>query len=89
MEKEIEVNGKKFVVRELLNSEIKKLPTILEIDSPEVKTQKNEEIIKQETILASGITEEEYNKLTRKEFLTIRMAILKLNTPDQDFWATN
>ena len=82
---EIEVNNRKFQVRELLNKEVADLPQIEEVDSPQVKEEKNKESIKRETILSTGMTSEEYDKLTRKEFLSLRLAILKINTPDQDF----
>jgi hypothetical protein len=89
MEKEIIVNGKKFKIRELLNSEARDLPRSEETDTPEVKKKIQDESIKTETLLCANITSEEYDKLTLKEYLTLRKAILDLNTPEKDFWVTN
>lgn len=86
MNKEIKVNEKVYTIRELLNKEVKDFPQILDTDTDEVKKQKNDEAIKKEILLCTGITEEDFNNLTRKEYLTIRLAILKLNTPEPNFW---
>ena len=63
MEKEIEVNGKKFVVRE-----------ILAIDVDGIDFNNRTEAVKKQVIFSTKISEEEYNKLTMKE----RLAIMKM-----------
>jgi hypothetical protein len=89
MNKEIIVNEKKFLVRELLNRELKLFPKVLLTDTEEDKKRKEDERIKMEVMLGANLTELEYENLTMKEHLTLRKAILDLNTPDKDFWATN
>lgn len=86
MEKQINVNGRIFKIRELLNKETKQLPQFLDSDTDDIKKQKNEDALKIETTLCTGLSDDEYNALTRKEYLTIRLAILELNTPERNFW---
>ena len=69
--KEVEVNGKKFVVRELLATEL---------DNIDLNDSKNS--IRKQVILSTGISEDEYNKLTVKERGAILKVITELNYPD-------
>jgi hypothetical protein len=87
--KKVKVNGKEYEIRELLNSEAQKLPKVTEIMTIEEKEKTNLESIKQETMLCANITSEQYEALTYKEYLTLRQAILQLNTPEKDFWVAN
>lgn len=89
MNKKITVNGKEYTVREILNSEVQKLPKINEVMSVEEKEKVNLESTKQETMLCANLTSEEFDNLTYKEYLTLRQAILQLNTPEKDFWVTS
>lgn len=69
MEKEVIVNDKKFKVRELLATE---LDVALEL------TDKKESLRKQIT-LSTGITDDEYAKLTVKERMQIVVAMNEVN----------
>jgi hypothetical protein len=89
MQKELQVNGRKFKIRELLNSEAQSLPKYQDNDTSEVKEAKSKDSLKQETMLCASLTEEEYNTLSFKEYLTLRRAILELNTPETNFWVTS
>ena len=89
MEKELIVNGKTYKIRELLNSEFQAFPRINESLTKEEQESINKENIKRETMLCANITSEEYNNLTYKEYLTLRKAILDINTPEKDFWVAN
>jgi len=71
MEKEIAVNGRKIVVRELL---------AIEID--DINWDDKKESLKQQVILSTGMKDEEYQKLTVRERLTIVQAINELNYGD-------
>ena len=68
---EVEVNGKKFQVRELL---------AIEVD--DINWDDKKEAIKKQVMLSSGMKEEEYVKLTVKERLGIVNAINELNFVD-------
>lgn len=68
MQEEIDINGKKFLVRELL---------AIELD--DVNWDDKKSAIKQEVILSTRIKEEEYNALTVKERLSIINKINELN----------
>jgi hypothetical protein len=71
MQKEIEVNGRKFVVKEML---------AVDLDSLNLDDKK--ESVKVQVISSTGMTEEEYLKLTVKERLAIMNAINELNFQD-------
>lgn len=66
--KEIEVNGKKFVVRELLAKDV-----------DDINWDDKKEALKKQVILSTGISNEEYDKLTLKERLTIITSINEIN----------
>ena len=68
MQKEIEVNGKKFVVRELLA-----------IDVDGIDFNNKIEAIKKQVVLSTSMTEEEYKNLTIKERLLIINEINAIN----------
>jgi hypothetical protein len=68
MQEEIDVNGKKFIVRELL---------AIELD--DINWDDKKEAIKKEVILSTGISEEEFKGLTVKERLSIINKINELN----------
>jgi len=68
MEKEIDVNGRKFKIRELL---------AIELDDIDWNDKK--QAIKKQVILSTGISEEEYAKLTVKERLEIIKEINEIN----------
>jgi len=70
MEKEIEVNGKKFKIRELL---------AIELDGMDFSEEKKMDSIKKEVCLSTGISEEEYKLLTIKERLSIIEVINEIN----------
>lgn len=73
MEKEeISVNGKKFIVRELLATELDEIT-----DMTDKKAS-----LKKQVMLGANITEEEYNKLTVKERFSIIETMNKLNLTD-------
>lgn len=71
MQKELELNGKKITVRELL---------AIELD--DINFDDKKEAVKKQVTLSTGISEEEYNKLTVKERLSIVNAINDLNFQD-------
>jgi hypothetical protein len=89
MERKIKVNGREFVIRELLNKEMSEFKQIEENLTVTQKEETIKENIKKETMLCANITSEEFDKLTYKEYLTLRKAIVELNTPDSDFWVTS
>lgn len=89
MNKKINVNGKEYTVREMLNVEAQALPKVTDVMTPEEKEKTNQESVKKETMMCVGITSEEYDALTYKEYLTLRQAVLMINTPEKDFWVTN
>jgi len=68
MEKQIEVNGKTFKVRELL---------AIELD--DINFDDKKEAIKKQVILSTGLTDDEYSKLTAKERLCIIETINEIN----------
>ncbi len=68
MEQEVNVNGKKFVVRELLG---------IEMDT--INFENKPEAIKKQVMLSTGIKEEDYNKLSVKERFAIVKAINIVN----------
>jgi hypothetical protein len=65
---EIEVNNKKFKIRELL---------AVELDDVDWSDKKN--AIKKQVILSTGISEDDYSKLTVKERMAIIQQINKIN----------
>ena len=73
MQKEIEVNGKKFIIRELLAKEV---------DDANVDWNNQTEARKVQLTLATGITSEDYDKLTMKERLKIQQTFNELNIED-------
>jgi hypothetical protein len=89
MQKKISVNGKEYTVREMLNIEAQNLPKVVETMTKEEQEIANKESVKQETMMCANITSEQYDALTYKEYLTLRQAILQLNTPEKDFWVAN
>jgi len=68
MEKEIIVSEKKFKVRELLA-----------IETDDIDWDNRPLALKKQVILSTGISEEEYNKLTVKERLNIIQTINEIN----------
>ena len=69
--KEVIIGEKKFVVRELL---------AIELD--DIDLSDNKISIKKQVMLSTGISEEEYAKLTVKERMAILKVITELNYPD-------
>lgn len=68
MEKEIDVNGKKFRVREL---------KAIELD--DINWDDKKTAIKNQVMLSTGMNDNEYNGLTVKERLNIVRAINEIN----------
>ena len=68
MKREIEVEGRKFIVRELLG---------IEVD--EINFEDKKEAIRKQVTLSTGLTDDEYNKLTVKERLSIMNVIGEIN----------
>ena len=68
---DIEVNGKKFTIRELL---------AVEVD--DINFDDKKEAIKKQVILSTGMSDEVYKALTLKERLSIVNAINELNFVD-------
>ena len=68
MQKEIDVNGKKFIVREMLATEV-----------DDINWDDRKEAIKKQVMISTGITEDEYNKLTIKERLLIIQTMNEIN----------
>jgi hypothetical protein len=68
MKREIEVEGRKFIVRELLG---------IEVD--EINFEDKKEAIRKQVTLSTGLTDEEYNQLTVKERLSIMNVIGEIN----------
>ena len=68
MQKEVEANGKKFIVRELLA-----------IETDDINWDDRKDAIKKQVMISTGITEEDYNKLLVRERLAIVRAINELN----------
>ena len=66
--KEVEVNGKKFVVRELLAKDV-----------DDINFDDKKEAVKKQVILSTQISEEEFNNLTMKERLVIFKIINEIN----------
>jgi hypothetical protein len=89
MERKIKVNGKEYQIRELLNKEMQEYAVVDETMTQEKKAEIVKENIKKETMACASITSEQYDALTYKEYLTLRKAIIELNTPESDFWVTN
>lgn len=71
MKKEIEVNGRKFVIRELLA-----------VEMDDIDFGNRPEAIKKQVICSTGITEDDYKNLTVKERTAILNVINELNNPD-------
>lgn len=69
MEKEINVNGKVFKIRELLASEFDICSDIVD----------KKESLKKQVLFSTGMSEEEYSKLTFKERLTIVQTMNDVN----------
>jgi hypothetical protein len=68
MENEIEVNSRKFKIRELL---------AIELDDVDWNDKKI--AVKKQVLLSTGMSEEDYSKLTVKERLKIIVEINKIN----------
>jgi hypothetical protein len=68
VEKEIDVNGRKFKIRELLAIELDDIDWNDKIAS-----------IKKQVLLSTGMSEEEYKKLTVRERISIIQAITDVN----------
>ena len=68
MEKEIEIDEKKYKVRELLG---------IEVD--DINFENKKEAVKRQVMLSTGISEEEFNKLTLKQRLKIINVINEIN----------
>jgi hypothetical protein len=68
MKKEITIGDKKFIVRELL---------AIEVD--DINWDDRKEAIKKQVMLSTGINEQEYNSLTRKERLHLINTINEIN----------
>jgi hypothetical protein len=68
MKREIEVEGRKFIVRELLG---------IEVD--DINFEDKKEAIRKQVTLSTGLTEAEYNQLTVKERLSIMNVIGEIN----------
>jgi hypothetical protein len=68
VEHEIEVNNRKFRIRELLAIELD------DVDWSDRKTA-----VKKQVLMSTGMSEEEYSKLTVKERLAIIQEINKIN----------
>ena len=68
VEKEIEISGKKFVIKEL---KYKELTSFIELEKSEAA--------KKMIFLSTGISEEEYNNLSIKEGIEIQNAINEIN----------
>lgn len=66
---EVKVNNKTYEIRELLAVELDKI----------LENQDKKEILKNQVLVSTGLSDEEYSKLTVKERLTIVQAINKLN----------
>lgn len=73
MQKEIEVNGKKFTVREVLAKEI---------DEADIDWNNKKESLKKQLMLATGLSSEAYDNLTMKERIKIQQAFNELNIDD-------
>jgi len=68
MQKNIEVNGKTFIVKEILAIDLDKIDFTNKIDA-----------IKMQVVLSTGISDEDYKQLTIKERLYIINAINDIN----------
>ena len=68
MVEEIDIDGRKFKIRELL---------AIELDDIDWNDKKN--AIKKEVILSTGLSEDEYTKLTVKERMKIVQKINEIN----------
>lgn len=68
MEKEIEINGKKFTVKELKYKDITSL-----------SNENQAETAKTLLVNSTGITEEEFNELTMREGIQIQKAVNEVN----------
>ena len=73
MEKEVIVNGKKFIVKEIL---------AIDVDNASINWEDVNDSRKKQLTLATGLTDEEYSKLTFKERLLIQKAFNELNVED-------
>jgi len=68
MQKEIKIGEKTFVVREMLA-----------VEMDEINFDDKKEAIKKQITFSTGINEEDYNKLTVKERLTIVQTMNEVN----------
>ena len=68
MDKEVEVNGKKYIVKELKYKDIAKFSNTTKEDTP-----------KNIMLLSIEMTEDEYNELSMKDGLEIQKVINELN----------
>lgn len=69
---EVNINGRVFVVRELLATEL-----------DDVNWQDTKSLIKKQVILSANLKEEEYNQLTLRERLGLIKAINEVNGLDE------
>jgi hypothetical protein len=73
MERNIEVNGKKFIVRELLAKEV---------DEADINWEDTKDARKKQLMLSTNLTSDEYDNLTMKERLKIQQTFNELNIED-------
>lgn len=74
MEKQVEINGKTFVVKELMYSDVISLSSTDTAESA-----------KQLMLKSVGLTEEEFNNLSMKEGVILQKEINELNGLGEDF----
>jgi hypothetical protein len=68
MQKQIEVNGKTFIVRELLA-----------IETDDFNWEDKKDVVKKQVMISANLNEEEYKKLTLNERLSILKAFNEIN----------
>lgn len=73
MEKEVIVNGRKFVVKEVL---------AIDIDNANINWDDVNDSRKKQLMLAVNLTEDDYAKLTFKERLQLQKVFNELNIAD-------
>ena len=71
MQKEIKVGEKTFIVRE-----------VLAVETDDIDFDNKKEALKKQVMISTGISEEDYNKLTLKERFSILRVYNELNIPD-------
>ena len=80
MEKEIDVNGKKFVIKEIKYKDLVELGSV----SPD-GTVDNSKAAKALMLKSTDMTDDQYNELSMKEGIEIQKSINELNGIGQDF----